>query len=126
MESVINKLTTFCGRRIYPEDVLQYLRPCEHRIKTQTRLFLLGLMNASSFEDWPSLQEIKKTYAVEAFNKLGKEFHVAKVLGIDYRTVVGILKKEFGYRLMIENGRDPQPGNLFPDDEQDQAVNPTE
>jgi DNA-binding NtrC family response regulator len=126
LESVINKLTTFCGRRIYPDDVLLYLRPSEHRIKTQTRLFLLGLMNASSFEDWPSLQDIKKTYAVEAFNKLGKEFQVAKVLGIDYRTVVGILKKEPGYRLLTENGRDPQPGNLFSDDDQDQTVNPTE
>jgi DNA-binding NtrC family response regulator len=125
LESVINKLTTFCGRRICREDVLQYIQPPRYRILPQPRLFLLGLMNASSFENWPKVEEIKKTYVIEAFKRLGKEFQVAKVLGIDYRTVVGILKKELGYKLATENGQGPQPGNLFPDDE-DQDVNSAE
>jgi two-component system, NtrC family, response regulator AtoC len=91
LESVVNKLATFCGHRIFPEDVLHHLPIPKHRINQPISLPLLSMMNANSSRPWPTLQELREWYVIEAFHYYGRESKVARALGMDYRTVNAIL-----------------------------------
>ncbi|MGE0131481.1 MAG: sigma-54-dependent transcriptional regulator [Blastocatellales bacterium] len=112
LESVINKLITFSGRRIFPEDVRRYIQPARRKTDDLTRDFLRSLMNANPLEDWPTMPEIRKRYVVEAFFEIGREFQVAKTLNMDYRTVSSILRKE---NLLPQESREDAGMPLFPD-----------
>jgi DNA-binding NtrC family response regulator len=94
LESVINKLIIYAGRRIFPEDVQRYIQVPQRRTDHLTRDFLLSLMNTTPLEDRPTIPELKERYVIETFYEVGREFHVAKALQIDYRAVSAILRKE--------------------------------
>lgn len=94
LESVINKLITYTGRRIFPEDVRRYIQVPQCRTNHRTRDFLLSLMNATPVEDRPTIPELTERYVIETFYEMGRVFNVAKALQIDYRTVSTILRKE--------------------------------
>jgi two-component system response regulator HydG len=117
LESVINKLITFCGKRIFPEDVLRYIQVPKRRHEHLTRDFLLSLMNANPLEERPTMLEVRKRYVIETFYEVGREFQVAKILNMDYRTVSAILRKE---KLLPQESREDASMPLFPDDDVNQ------
>ncbi|MGH9837984.1 MAG: sigma-54-dependent transcriptional regulator [Blastocatellia bacterium] len=118
LERAVNKLTTYCGRRIFPDDVHRHAplpdesgtRPADDR----TKLFLSALLNATRRGGWPSMQQIRATYVIEVYHQLGQTYPVAKALRMDYRTVNAILKEELG--LSESNGDVAQSGDLFADE----------
>ena len=120
LESVINKLITYAGRRVFPEDVQRYIQVPKRRADHLTRDFLLSLMNTTPLEDRPTIPELKKRYVIETFYEVGREFQVAKALQMDYRTVSAILRKE--KLLPPESGGDASK-SLFPDNDND-SLNP--
>jgi DNA-binding NtrC family response regulator len=93
LEGVITKLATFCGHRIFPEDVLSYLQISSHRTKQPISLPLLSAMNAKLPQQWPTAQQVRDWYVVEAYHYFGRESQVARALGMDYRTVSGIIRE---------------------------------
>ena len=46
-----------------------------------------------SSDVWPTAQELRERYVIEAWLRWGRESQVARVLGMDYRTVNLILRK---------------------------------
>src|SRR5262245_61242599 len=112
LENVINKLITFCGKRIFSDDVLRYIQVPKRRTKHLTRDFLLSLMNANPLEDRPTMHEVRKRYVIETFYEVGREFQVAKALNMDYRTVSAILRKEKLVQPEVDDNADTP---LFPD-----------
>jgi transcriptional regulator with GAF, ATPase, and Fis domain len=60
LESVINKLITYAGRRVFPEDVQKYIQVPKRSTNHLTRDFLLSLMNTTPLEDRPTISELKK------------------------------------------------------------------
>ncbi len=123
LEIVINKLITFCGKRIFPEDVQKYIQVPKRRIEHTTRDFLLSLMNANPLEERPTIPEIRKRYVIETFYEVGREFQVAKALNMDYRTVSAILRKE---KLLPPESGDNADTPLFPDNGNDPLNSPAE
>ena len=102
LQSVVLKFTTFCGKRIFPEDVARYLRLPDSQGSGPADLLLLGIMNSFGPGNWPTLQQMKSRLVVHAYQYFGQEYQAAKLLGIDYRTVSAILKKE-GVLPALEN-----------------------
>ncbi|MCI0660142.1 MAG: hypothetical protein L0220_03625, partial [Acidobacteria bacterium] len=123
LESVVKKLITFCGKRIFPEDVQQFIQVPKRRTEHLTRDFLLCLMNANPLEGRPTMAEIKKRYVIENFYELGHESKVAKALNMDYRTVTSILRKE---NLLPPESNGNADASLFPDDDSDSPEPPVE
>jgi transcriptional regulator with GAF, ATPase, and Fis domain len=111
LESVVNKLITYAGRRVFPQDVQRYIQVPKRRADHLTRDFLLSLMNANPLEDRPTMSEIRKRYVIETFYEVGREFQVAKALNMDYRTVSAILRKE---KLLPPEPSDNSDTPLFP------------
>jgi transcriptional regulator with GAF, ATPase, and Fis domain len=120
LERAVNKLTTYCGRRVFPDDIRCHAPLPEERVTRRaderTRLFLSSLVNSTSRGEWPTMQQIKAAYVIEIYHQLGQPFQVAKTLGMDYRTVSVILQKELG--LPASNGDVPQSGDLFADEQE--------
>lgn len=116
LESVINRLITFSGRRIFPEDVQRYIQTPKRKAEHLTRDFLLSLMNANPLEDRPPMIEIRRRYVIETFYEIGREYQVAKVLNMDYRTVNAILRRE---KLLPPESGDGLDTPLFPDNGSD-------
>jgi DNA-binding NtrC family response regulator len=123
LESVVNKLITYAGRRVFPEDVRRYIQIPERRTDHLTRDFLLSLMNANPLEDRPTIPEIRKRYVIETFYELGREFQVAKALNMDYRSVRAILRKEKLLAPELGNNADTP---LYPDNGSDPLNLPVE
>lgn len=73
-------------------------------------------MNANPLEDRPTMLEIRKRYVIETFYEIGREFQVAKVLSMDYRTVSAILRNE---KLLPPESGDNTDMPLFPDSVED-------
>ncbi len=122
LESVINRLITFSGRRIFLEDVQRYIQTPKRKAEHLTRDFLLSLMNANALEDRPTMLEIRKRYVIETFYEIGREFQVAKFLNMDYRTVSAILRRE---KLLPPESGDNSDMPLFPDSVEDIRRNGT-
>ncbi len=116
LESVINKLITYAGRRVFPEDVQKYIQVPKRRIEHVTRDFLLSLMNANPLEERPTIPEIRKRYVIETFYEVGREYKVAKALNMDYRSVSAILRKE---KLLPPESGDKTDTPLFPSNDSD-------
>jgi DNA-binding NtrC family response regulator len=120
LERAVNKLTTYCGRRVFLDDVHCHVPlPDERgtrRADERTRLFLSGLLNATARGEWPTTQQIRTAYVIEIYHQLGQPFQVAKTLRMDYRTVSVILQKELG--LPASNADVPQSGDLFADEQE--------
>jgi len=94
LESVISKLANFSGRGIFPEDVQSHIRVQPHRIERSPNPAILSVFNSLPPECWPTVQELKNQYVIEAYLYFGREARVARALGIDYRTVSAIIRKE--------------------------------
>jgi DNA-binding NtrC family response regulator len=120
LEGIVNKLVTFCGKRIFLEDVQRYLQITKRSHEHITRDFLLSLMNANPLDDRPTVPEIRKRYVIETFYEVGREFQVAKTLNMDYRTVSAILRKE---KLLPPESGDDTDTPLFPDPVEDMSRN---
>lgn len=94
LENVIGKLATHCGRHIYPDDVRQVIpslaAPRDHASDLSTS----SVMHALACGKWPTAQEHRDSYVVAAYAYFQSEAQVAKALGMDYRTVNAILRKE--------------------------------
>jgi len=123
LESVVKKLITFCGKRIFPEDVQQYIQGPKRRTEHLTRDYLLSLMKANPLEGRPTMAEIRKRYVIETFYEVGQEFQVAKALNMDYRTVISILRKE---KLLPPESRGNASAPLFPDNDSNSLNPPVE
>lgn len=93
LESVITKLATFCGHRIFAEDVLQQLPIPAHRVHQPISLPVLSMTNANLPRQWPTAQQVRDWYVIEAYHYFGRESQVARTLGMDYRTVNGIIRE---------------------------------
>lgn len=113
LESIVIKLTTFCGKRIFPEEVSRHLRIPEHQGGDAADLLLLGIMNTLGPNGWPTLQQMKNRLVVHTYHFLGQEYRTAKFLGIDYRTVNAILKKEKVLPPSENEGEGDKAGRLF-------------
>src|SRR5215813_3742218 len=123
LESVINKFITFCGKRIFPEDVQKYIQVPKRRTDHVTRDFLLSLMNANPLEERPTITEIRERYVIETFYEVGREIQVAKALKMDYRSVSAILRKE---KILPPEPGDNADTPLFPDNGNDSLNPPVE
>lgn len=93
LESVVQKLVAYSGKYIYAEDVERYLSSQQLRAKQTTNELLYGLLHKQPGNDWPTAQELRERYVIEAWHRWGRESQVARVLGMDYRTVNLILRK---------------------------------
>lgn len=93
LECLINKLATFFGCRIFAEDVQQQLQIAAHRIGNPVNLPLLSMINAKLPRQWPTAQQVRDGYVIEAYHYFGRESQVARALGMDYRTVSGIIRE---------------------------------
>ncbi|MBO0859660.1 MAG: hypothetical protein J2P21_14460 [Chloracidobacterium sp.] len=71
-------------------------------------------MNTTSLEERPTIPELKERYVIETFYEVGREFHVAKALQIDYRTVSAILRKE---NILPPESGEKTDTSLFPGDD---------
>ncbi|MGH9842833.1 MAG: hypothetical protein ACREEM_29190 [Blastocatellia bacterium] len=120
LERAVNKLTTYCGRRIFPDDIQCHVPLPDERgtrwADERTRLFLSGLLNATRRGEWPTMQQIRTTYVLELYHQLGEPYPVAKALRMDYRTVSLILQKELD--LPASNADAPQSGDLFAEEQE--------
>ena len=92
---LIGELAINSGPRIYPEDLMPQLHLPAHRLERSLEMFTQSVMNAVG-ETWPTMSRIRNSIVVQAYLHFGQEFQVAKVLGMDYRTVGAILREEFG------------------------------
>ncbi len=104
LESIIHKLIAYGGTCIYSADVERYLPHPELRERPLTSNFLFGLMQANSPGNWPTAQELRECYVIEAWHRWGRESQVARILGMDYRTVNLILRKA---KLIPDNDEEP-------------------
>ena len=95
LERLIGELAINCGPRIYPEDLMPQLQVPAHRLERSLDMFTQSVMNAVG-DEWPTMNRIKNSIVVQAYLHFGQEFQVAKVLGMDYRTVGAILREELG------------------------------
>jgi DNA-binding NtrC family response regulator len=95
LESLIGELAINFGPHIYPEDLLNHLQVPAHRRERSLDMFTQSVMNAVG-DEWPTMNRIRNRIVVQAYLHFGQEFQVAKVLGMDYRTVGAILKEELG------------------------------
>ncbi|MBL8206014.1 MAG: sigma-54-dependent Fis family transcriptional regulator [Blastocatellia bacterium] len=93
LESVVHKLVAYAGKYIYAEDVERYLMPQEITAHQVTNELLFGLLHRQPSAAWPTAQELRERYVMEAWLRWGQASQVARVLGIDYRTVHQILRK---------------------------------
>lgn len=93
LESVVHKLVAYAGKCIYDEDVTKYLSPQEMTAQQVTNELLFGLLHHQSSDVWPTAQVLRERYVIEAWLRWGRESQVARVLGMDYRTVNLILRK---------------------------------
>ena len=93
LESVVQKLVAYAGKYIYAEDVVRYLSPQEMTAKQVTNELLFGLLHNQPSNVWPTAQELRERYVIEAWLRWGQASRVASVLGMDYRTVNLILRK---------------------------------
>jgi two-component system, NtrC family, response regulator AtoC len=95
LERLIGELAINCGPRIYPEDLVPQLQVSAHRRERSLDMFMQSVMNAVG-DEWPTMNRIRNNIVVQAYLHFGQEFQVAKVLGMDYRTVGAILREELG------------------------------
>jgi transcriptional regulator with GAF, ATPase, and Fis domain len=95
LERLIGELAINCGPRIYPEDLMPQLQVPAHRLERSLDMFTQSVMNAVG-DEWPTMNRIRNSIVVQAYLHFGQEFQVAKVLGMDYRTVGAILREELG------------------------------
>jgi two-component system, NtrC family, response regulator AtoC len=95
LERLIGELAINFGPHIYPEDLLHHLQVPEHRLERSLDMFTQSVMNAVG-DEWPTMNRIRNSIVVQAYLHFGQEFQVAKVLGMDYRTVGAILREELG------------------------------
>lgn len=93
LESVVHKLVAYMGKYIYAEDVARSLSPQEKTAQQVRNELLYGLLHNQSSDVWPTVQELRERYIIEAWLRWGQAAKVARVLGIDYRTVHQILRK---------------------------------
>lgn len=93
LESVVQKLIAYAGKHIYAEDVARYLSPREKTAQQVTNELLSGFLHDQPSDIWPTMQELRERYVMEAWLRWGQAAKVARVLGIDYRTVHQILRK---------------------------------
>jgi DNA-binding NtrC family response regulator len=93
LESLVSKLATFCGGRIFAEDVQPQLQIAAHRVGNPISLPLLSMMNVKLPRQWPTWQQVREWYVMEAYHYLGHESQVARALGMDYRTVNAIIRE---------------------------------
>jgi DNA-binding NtrC family response regulator len=93
LESVVQKLMAYAGKYITAEDVARYLPPTERESRSVTDELLWGLLHRVPSEDWPTAQELRERYVIEAWRRWGRAAKVARVLGMDYRTVLTILRQ---------------------------------
>jgi transcriptional regulator with GAF, ATPase, and Fis domain len=93
LESVVHKLIAYGGKHIYAEDVARYLSPQEKTAQQVRNELLFGLWQDQPSDVWPTAQELRERYVMEAWLRWGQAAKVARVLGIDYRTVHQILRK---------------------------------
>jgi transcriptional regulator with GAF, ATPase, and Fis domain len=93
LESVVQKLVAYAGKYIYAEDVVRYLSPQEMTTQQVTNELLFGLLHNQSGNVWPTAQELRERYVIEAWLRWGQASQVARVLGMDYRTINQILRK---------------------------------
>lgn len=93
LESVVQKLVAYAGKYISVEDVTRYLSPHEMTTKQVTYELLSGMLLKQPAHVWPTVQELRERYVVEAWLRWGRAAQVARMLSIDYRTVYQILRK---------------------------------
>jgi transcriptional regulator with AAA-type ATPase domain len=94
LERLIKKLTAFCGKWIFPEDVLEHLKIANGPTEDWVDRALLEMIKARWPTSLPTMQQIKNRAVVLTYRLLGHEYKAAKALGIDYRTVNTILEQE--------------------------------
>nr|WP_281720785.1 sigma-54 dependent transcriptional regulator [Nitrosomonas nitrosa] len=102
LESLINKLATFCGGRVFTEDLQPHLQIATHRVGNPISLPLLSMMNVKLPRQWPTWQQVREQYVMEAYHYFGRESQVARALGMDYRTVSQIIR-EFEQRQIVQS-----------------------
>ena len=111
LESVVQKLVAYAGKYIEAEDVARYLSPHKMTTKQVGRELLSGLLLKQPADVWPTVQELRERYIVEAWLRWGRAAQVAKVLGIDYRSVYQILRKA---NLILANADDQTESTPLP------------
>lgn len=95
LERLIGELAINCGPRIQAEDLAPHLHVPAHRRERSLNLFTQSVMSAVG-DHWPTMNRIRNNLVVQAYLRFGQAFQVAKVLGMDYRTVGAILREELG------------------------------
>jgi DNA-binding NtrC family response regulator len=96
LESVVHRLLLFSSRFVFREDVGQHI-PIDRSPDEMSRKTLHAFWSASRRirrGEWPTISELRNWYVHQVFGVLGKQSAVAKALGIDVRTVAGILQQE--------------------------------
>ena len=93
LESVVQKLVAYAGKYISAEDVVRYLPPHKMTTKQVTHELLSSLLLHQPDNVWPTVQELRERYIIEAWLRWGRAAQVARILNIDYRTVYQILRK---------------------------------
>lgn len=93
LESVVQKLVAYAGKHISAEDVARYLSPQEMTTEQMTNELLYHFWLRQPDNVWPTAQELRERYVIEAWLRWGRAAQVGRILGIDYRTVVQILHK---------------------------------
>ncbi len=94
LEGIISKLATFVGQQIRLDDVLAYLPIARERLGHHLCLPLLSYLNATMAGELMSYQALKQRYVIEAFLYYRRESRVARLMKMDYRTVINILQSE--------------------------------
>jgi transcriptional regulator with GAF, ATPase, and Fis domain len=94
LESIISKLATFVGQQIRLDDLLAYLPIARERLGHHLCLPLLSYLNATMAGELMSYQALKHRYVIEAFLYYRRESRVARLMKMDYRTVINILQSE--------------------------------
>jgi DNA-binding NtrC family response regulator len=115
LENVIGKLATHFGRRIYPDDVLQIIPSLAGPRDRSPDLSAPSVMQALACGKWPTAQEHRDSYVVAAYAYFQSEAQVAKALGMDYRTVNAILRKEEERQRRESEGGESNVIQMFPD-----------
>lgn len=92
LESVIQQIISFSGHFVFREDVLRHISVSKVEHKNFNLQFWSAL-NALRRGEWPTINEMRNGYVTCAYLFLGKESVVARYLGMDARTVTGILEE---------------------------------
>jgi two-component system, NtrC family, response regulator HydG len=90
LEGVIQKLITFSDGFIMREDVSRHIPTPEVR-GGEISLPFWREMSALRDGEWPTVQEVRNWYVLQAWSCWGRESVVARNLGIDPRTVRAII-----------------------------------